>query len=77
MWNLVVGLCETFHFSWSNRFATVTTLKLLWFLIFLKFDRYFNGQFWSKSLNMHIFVFSGSRSVRIDILFSNLRHFRF
>ena len=30
--------------------------------------------FWSNALNMHIFLFSGSRSVRIDILFLNLRH---
>ena len=33
--------------------------------------------FSSKALIMHIFVFSASRSVRIDILFSNSRHLRF
>ena len=33
--------------------------------------------FWSNVLNMHIFVFSASRSVRIDILILDLRNFRF
>ena len=37
----------------------------------------YNGRFWSNAQNMHIFVFSASRSVRIDILFSDSRHFRF
>ena len=44
-------------------------------LIVMTCDRYFNGHFWSNSLNMHIIVFSESRSVRIDILWSNARHF--
>ena len=39
--------------------------------------RYLTVLFWSNALNMHIFVFSASRSIRIDILFSDSRHFRF
>ena len=34
-------------------------------------------RFWSNALNMHIFLLSGPRSVRTDILFSNSLHFRF
>ena len=52
-------------------------LKSTVIFVLMKFDRYSNGQFWSKALNMHIFVFSRSRSIRIDILFLNSRHFRF
>ena len=75
--NLAVIVCETFNFSWLTRFASVTILKMLLFLFFPMFDRYFNSQFWSETINMHLIVFSKSRSIRIGILFRNLRHLRF
>ena len=74
--NLKVIVCRKFYFVNSNRFWLKTNLKCLLFSSFPKFDRYFNGRFWSIALNMHIFLLSGSKLVRFDILFLNSRNFR-
>ena len=75
--NLKMIVCGKFHFDYLSRFSLKTNRKKLLISILLTFDRYFNGHNWRNELNMHIFLLSGSRSVRIDILFLNLRHFRF
>ena len=75
--NLQMIVCGKFHFDYVSRFSLKTNRKKLKISTLLKFDRYFNGHYWPNALNMHIFLLSGSRSVRIDILFSNSRHFRF
>ena len=58
-----------FHFFCLNRFEAGAILKRLSFSVLLMIDCYFNGLFWSNALNMHIFMISGSKSIRINIFY--------
>ena len=60
-----------------NKIAQGDIEKNVLFIILMNFDRYLNGRFWSKALNMHIFMLIVSLSIRIDVLFSNTCNFRF
>ena len=76
MTNLLLSIYGKFHISSSNRFVPAIILKVVISNLPM-FDRYFNGHFWSNSLNMHLFVFSESRSVKVEISFLYSRHFQY
>ena len=75
IFNIIVG--ENFLTQSSNMFLPVTIFRKISFSIWVKFDRYFNGQLLVKCTKYAFIRVQHVKIIGIDILILDLGYFRF